>query len=108
LNFPIRKHSLPINSSLQANLDWTNLFEQAETVGCKRIVLLGLSLAAQFFATPIPVATSEILKSDRSVQQLSAEIAARLIQPTLMVCLPPHSRHSIKNAELPTWVGSCL
>jgi hypothetical protein len=64
------------------DLNWTVLCEQAETVGCSRIVLIGLSLASQLFAAPIPVAATEIIKRDRSVQQLSAEIGARLIQPT--------------------------
>jgi hypothetical protein len=64
------------------NIEWTDLFEQAQTVGCKRIVLLGLSLAAQVFAAPIPVVATETLKNDRSLKQLSAEIAAQLIQPT--------------------------
>ena len=64
------------------DLNWADLFEQAETVGCKRIVLLGLSLAAQVFAAPIPVAVLETLDNHRLVQQLGAEIAAQLIRPT--------------------------
>jgi len=63
------------------DLDWAVLVELAETVGCKRIVLIGLSLASQLFAVPIPVTATEILERDKSVQQLSADIAARLIQP---------------------------
>ena len=64
------------------DLDWTVLSEQAKTVGCKRIVLIGLSLASQLFTAPIPVSATEVLESDKSVQQLSAEIAGRLILPT--------------------------
>jgi hypothetical protein len=44
--------------------------------------LLGLSLAWQLFAAPIPVSATEILERDKSITQISAEIAARLIQPT--------------------------
>ena len=44
--------------------------------------MLGLSLAWQLFAAPIPVSATEILERDKSITQISAEIAARLIQPT--------------------------
>jgi hypothetical protein len=64
------------------DLDWTVLSEQAKTVGCTRIVLIGLSLASQLFTAPIPVSATEVLGSDKSVQQLSAEIAGRFILPT--------------------------
>jgi len=64
------------------DLDWEVLFERVEAVGCKRIVLLGASLASQLFAMPIPVAAAETLEKDKSVQKLSVETAARLIQPT--------------------------
>jgi hypothetical protein len=61
------------------DLDWTVLSEQARTVGCKRIVLIGLLLASQLFTAPIPVSATEMLARDRSVQPLSAEIAGRLL-----------------------------
>jgi len=66
------------------DIDWTVLVEQAETVGCNRIVLIGLSLASQLFAASIPVAATEILEKDKSVQRLSTAVTARLIQPTEM------------------------
>jgi hypothetical protein len=44
--------------------------------------LIGLSLASQLFSAPIPVSAIEVFESDKSVQQLSAEIAGRLILPT--------------------------
>jgi hypothetical protein len=64
------------------DLDWTDLLEQAATVGCKRIVLIGLSLAMQVFSAPIPVAAVETCKSDKSIGPLTDEIAMRLIRPT--------------------------
>jgi hypothetical protein len=64
------------------DVDWTAAIEQAETAGCKRIVLLGLSLATRLFAAPIPLDATEQIDKDQSVQKLCAEISMRLVQPT--------------------------
>jgi len=63
-------------------LDWTTLFDRAEAAGCQRIVLLGLSLARQLFAAPLPGAVKAALENDRSVKRLGADTAARLIRTT--------------------------
>jgi hypothetical protein len=63
------------------DLDWKVLSEQAKRVGCRRLVLIGLSLASQLFSAPIPVSASEVLAIDKSVEQLGAEIVGRWILP---------------------------
>ena len=63
------------------DLDWKVLSEQAKRVGCRRLVLIGLSLASQLFTAPIPVSATEALAIDKSVQQLSAEMVGRWILP---------------------------
>lgn len=69
-----------IGQIVAQNLDWTNLLEQTESVGCQRIVLLGLSLTSQLFAAPLPAAAAKLIHSDSDSQALSTEIAGRLIQ----------------------------
>ncbi len=64
------------------HIDWAKLLEEAEAVGCQRIVLLGLSLTSMLFATSLPAAAANIIHSDRRLQALSVEVAGRLIQAT--------------------------
>lgn len=74
----IHEIGLMINT---CDLDWQDISACTGTLGCKRIVMLGVALSAHLFGAPLPPEVRERFDGDKSQQQLRDDIAARLLQP---------------------------
>ena len=59
-------------------LDWTQSEKLAADMGCRRMWLLGLSLAKEILDAPLPAGIDGQIKSDRAVQALSRRVQANL------------------------------
>lgn len=55
-------------------LDWTQLLKRAQACGSKRMLLLGLHLAREFFGTELPPQVVAEIEADGEVQPLTAEV----------------------------------
>lgn len=61
------------------HLDWNRIFSNASTWRCRRLVLMGLSLARLLFDAPLPEAVLARLSADSDVQMLSQRMPATLL-----------------------------
>jgi hypothetical protein len=62
-------------------LNWGHIFQQADAMGCRRMVSIGLWLAFTLCSAPLPaVALAEIGK-DRGVPRLGRQLVKRLVRP---------------------------
>jgi hypothetical protein len=57
---------------------WPALLDQARVMGARRILLLGLSLAAELFDAPVPPDLLALAEGDHALSQLTAEVRAAL------------------------------
>ena len=63
-----------------SRIDWTQLMQRARASGALRALRLGLGLAADWLATPLPPTIEQSLATDRVVQSAAAAVRARLLQ----------------------------
>jgi Uncharacterised nucleotidyltransferase len=63
--------------SRQENFDWDRAFSTARQVGAKRMLSLGLLLAAETFHVKLPGQIERVIRSDHGARRLAAEIARR-------------------------------
>lgn len=61
------------------NLDWTQIKEQAETLGIEWILLVTLALSRQCYKSSLPLSLQRDIEESPDVQRLTAEIAGRII-----------------------------
>ena len=62
-------------------LDWGKLMQQAEVMGCDRMVLIGLSLAKTLLNVELPPVILESIEKDPTSQALTADFSRYLFQP---------------------------
>jgi Uncharacterised nucleotidyltransferase len=62
-----------INAVIESNgtLDWREVIEEAQNLGCQRVLLLGVGLANELFGTSVPEEILQNAKSDRQVEYLA-------------------------------------
>lgn len=65
-------------SAARADLDWEATRELARATGSRRVLGIGLVLAAELLAAPVPEAVLAWCRSDAAVVKLSAEVRGRL------------------------------
>lgn len=63
------------------DLDWDVVVARAAAQGCRRMALLGLSLAAEFLAAPVPVRIVDQAQGDRACMALTSVLVARWRAP---------------------------
>lgn len=63
-------------------LDWSQIWQQAETYHCTRMLVLGLFLAHHFFQTPLPPTVDDKLKQDPEIVALSQQVCDRILGET--------------------------
>jgi len=61
------------------HLDWNRIFSNASTWRCRRLVLMGLSLARLLFDVPLPEAVLARLSADPDVQMFSHRMPSSLL-----------------------------
>jgi len=61
----------------QLTREWSGLFEDAKVLGIERMLLLGLSLAHQLLALPLPKDISDKVLNDSAVQALHQQIISQ-------------------------------
>ena len=59
-------------------IDWGGLIDRAEVLGCRRVLLVGLFLAHDFLATPLPAEIIKTIRGDSSVRSLAVRVHERL------------------------------
>lgn len=62
------------------NLQWQKLIDWAETMHCRRMLLLGLSIADTLFQVPIPDTIRFLIRQDSGVKQMSGTIRNSLFK----------------------------
>jgi hypothetical protein len=55
-------------------IDWRQMMERAETLGCRRMLLLGLFLAADLLGPELPAGLLENIRDDRTVRSLGNQV----------------------------------
>lgn len=65
----------------QPTLDWLALMERAEGAGLRRVLLLGLALAQDLFASPLPEAVSAAIEHDPTCRWLVQQSKANIFGP---------------------------
>ena len=63
------------------NLDWANLVQQAEVVGLRRILLLGLTLAHDMVALDLPADVAGPVEGDQTISVLRNQVQTEILQP---------------------------
>ena len=59
-------------------IDWSGLIDQAEVLGCRRVLLLGLFLAHDLLTTPLPGEILKTIQADSSIQALAVRVREQL------------------------------
>ncbi len=62
----------------QQDLDWEQLLEQAQTLGCQRMLLLGCFLASDLLGTKFPEEIRSKIDADAQIKSLASRVAQRL------------------------------
>ena len=65
---------------VHTGMDWSRLMNQAEVLGCRRTLFLGLFLACDLLGTTVPAEISKRIQIDSSVRSLAGQIHERLSQ----------------------------
>lgn len=65
---------------LQETWAWQGLMQQAASLGLKRRLLLGLSLAWKLLAATLPTEVSRLLESDPTIPTLQKQVLAKLFE----------------------------
>jgi hypothetical protein len=65
------------------SLDWVEVFRSAESFRARRMLCVGLALAADLFDTALPVEIATRVKSDHVAAELAAQIEQRLLSREL-------------------------
>ncbi len=63
------------------DLNWEIVLSRSHTIGCRRIVLLGVALSAQLFDAPLPPSINKAVNQEKALQFLCSKISDRLLQP---------------------------
>ena len=61
-------------------IDWGGLIDRAEALGCRRVLFLGLFLAHDLLATPLPEEIVKSIRADSSVPSLAVRVHERLFR----------------------------
>ena len=61
-------------------LDWRELFALAEEAGCRRMVDLGLAVAARLLDAPLPDEVERRVRSDQALAPVAALVCRRLLE----------------------------
>lgn len=61
-------------------MDWSGLINQAEVLGCRRILFLGLFLAGDLLGATLPAEISKRIQGDSTVRSLAGQVYERLFQ----------------------------
>ena len=61
-------------------MDWRGLINQAEILGCRRILFLGLLLAGDLLGETLPAEISKRIQVDSTVRSLAGQVHERLFQ----------------------------
>jgi hypothetical protein len=72
--------------------DWDRLLERSTEMGCRRALLLGLSLANDLLGTSIPEPVAQRLRADSSADALVDEVRVRLFEDTADLQRPVEDR----------------
>lgn len=64
------------------DLDWSALLQTARQINCERILLLGLRLAADLMAAPLPAEMLQLARANGPVSTLATRISRRLCSAT--------------------------
>ncbi|MEB3210533.1 MAG: nucleotidyltransferase family protein [Leptolyngbyaceae bacterium] len=67
-------HSYP-----QLNWDW--MIQQAQVIGCQRMLWVGVQLAHELLDAPLPERVSQTIQSDATVRWLTARVTGWLFRP---------------------------
>lgn len=65
---------------VQPEINWQKIIWQANHLGCKRIVLVGLDLTRQLLDANLPLEIMQAIAADRQVGLLSSKIYSNLVQ----------------------------
>lgn len=65
----------------QTQIDWNEVIESAERFGIRRMVFLGLHLAAELLESPVPEEVLQAIRTDVTVTRLGADVRRRLSSP---------------------------
>ncbi|HET7458474.1 MAG TPA: nucleotidyltransferase family protein [Gemmatimonadaceae bacterium] len=65
---------------VERGLDWSLLFERARASGSARIVSLGIVLAAELLAAPVPESVASRARAGLAVRALAADVLGRLFR----------------------------
>jgi hypothetical protein len=63
-------------------IDWPRMLTQAQALGSRRMVLLGLLLASSLLDVPLPVVVSEQIQADPAITSLAVFACDRLLHET--------------------------
>lgn len=78
-------HCLELVSSIarlvawRPDLDWRTTLQRAQRIGARRLLLVGLTVAREMLAAPLPEAITAAAGADAETQALAADIAARYL-----------------------------
>jgi hypothetical protein len=67
-------------SQTEQEWDWAALMAEAGRIQCRRMVLLGLTLASRFAAAPMPVEIMAAARDDAAVQRIAARVERGLLR----------------------------
>jgi hypothetical protein len=63
----------------QAEIDWYEVIDSTEKLGIRRMIFLGLYLAAEFLGAPVPDEVRQVIRRDPTIALLSADVGRRLL-----------------------------
>ena len=63
-----------------AEISWRRLMERAETSGCQRMLLVGLSLAHELLESPVPGEVLSKIEADQTIGFLVRQVRRRCVQ----------------------------
>ena len=75
----------------RADIDWQNLFDEAEKLGVRRMLYLGLALCQNFFGLELPGIIKEKIEHDETVPKLISKIIGIHFSGTLQEGKDYHS-----------------
>jgi len=65
----------------QKEIDWNEVIDVTERIGIRRMVFLGLYLAAELLGAPVPIEVHRMIRKDPTIALLTADLARRLVSP---------------------------
>jgi hypothetical protein len=65
----------------QSEIDWNELIDTTEKFGIRRMVFLGLDLAAELLGAPVPEEVHQVIRRDPIIPVLIADVGRRVVAP---------------------------